>query len=532
MRSSRDVFGKPENCWRDSTLKEGSTMFATLSLPEGWRAVPTPPSLFRRFRVQLLPRHARISRAPRRLVRRDGTVSRLGVWHDSRQCDRVWKGRAGTGRPRNRVCEPCGRARLPRVDCMGAATRRVPRVRRPRFRPEGAARAPAAGSRSRADPQDPGTGAAARVPAFRAPPPITPGAICTRRASGPIDACGPHRGGSEHRAHARRARADGGAHGGTNFPGFLGIAGRQDRWRRIRRAGRDPRTRGGDRHPRAAGSTLGSPTSMRFRCAASGCISSRWTDGRAPRTGEKVSGSPGSIRRCHPSRRSYRRSSACSAHWGCRRSMRCAAAPTMAVLRPCSSTSRSACVSGLRLLQLREPELFARSASRLGAPGECDRGALAGARVLLVGSALEARRAGLTGVHSTAQELQRLRGRPPVKLWLCSCHDEGDLARAIELGADAAVRVSGAARAQRIRSAPRPRLGRPPAPYARARDLPLYAQGGLDGALLDAAQRAGAIGIATARWAVRALLSFEEQFSYCSITNFDFSQVHRTAINF
>ena len=24
-------------------------MFASLSLPEGWRAVPTPPSLFRRF---------------------------------------------------------------------------------------------------------------------------------------------------------------------------------------------------------------------------------------------------------------------------------------------------------------------------------------------------------------------------------------------------------------------------------------------------------------------------------------------------
>jgi hypothetical protein len=24
-------------------------MFATLPLPEGWRAVPTPPSLFRRF---------------------------------------------------------------------------------------------------------------------------------------------------------------------------------------------------------------------------------------------------------------------------------------------------------------------------------------------------------------------------------------------------------------------------------------------------------------------------------------------------
>ena len=49
MRNSRDGFGKPEKLLRDSTVKEGAIMFATLSLPEGWRAVATPPSLFRRF---------------------------------------------------------------------------------------------------------------------------------------------------------------------------------------------------------------------------------------------------------------------------------------------------------------------------------------------------------------------------------------------------------------------------------------------------------------------------------------------------
>ena len=156
--------------------------------------------------------------------------------------------------------------------------------------------------------------------------------------------------------------------------------------------------------------------------------------------------------------------------------------------------------NGLRLLQLREPDLLpdqrvalARRVNAIAAPW--------GARILIVGSALEARRAGLAGMHSNSQELQRLRGRPPVKLWLCSCHDEGDLARAIELGADAAVFSP----VLKSSSHPdRPALGWDGLQRlcARAR-LPLYAQGGIDGAFLEEAQRAGAIGIATARWNAR-----------------------------
>jgi 8-oxo-dGTP diphosphatase len=152
---------------------------------------------------------------------------------------------------------------------------------------------------------------------------------------------------------------------------------------------------------------------------------------------------------------------------------------------------------GLRLLQLRAPDCspdqrvtLARRVNAIAAP--------AGVRVLLVGSALEAHRAGLTGVHSTSDELQRLHSRPPVKLWLCSCHGEHDLARAVDLGADAAV-VSpifpGAAHPDRAALGWEglKRLG------ARAR-LPLYAQGGVDARHLGAARAAGAIGIATARW--------------------------------
>jgi pterin-4a-carbinolamine dehydratase len=49
MINSRDGFDRPGSPMSEQALREGSTMFATLSLPEGWRAVPTPPSLFRRF---------------------------------------------------------------------------------------------------------------------------------------------------------------------------------------------------------------------------------------------------------------------------------------------------------------------------------------------------------------------------------------------------------------------------------------------------------------------------------------------------
>jgi len=149
---------------------------------------------------------------------------------------------------------------------------------------------------------------------------------------------------------------------------------------------------------------------------------------------------------------------------------------------------------GLKLLQLRAPDLspdqrvsLARRVNAIAAPF--------GARVLLVGTALECRRAGLAGVHSTAQELRRLRGRPPVKLWLCSIHDEHDLALATELGADAAVLspvLDNAAHPDR------PALGWEGLQRLSARaPFPLYAQGGLDGSLLASAQRAGAIGIAT-----------------------------------
>ena len=152
---------------------------------------------------------------------------------------------------------------------------------------------------------------------------------------------------------------------------------------------------------------------------------------------------------------------------------------------------------GLGLLQVREPAMspdqrvqFARRIAALAAPY--------GARVLLCGSALEARRAGLGGIHSTADELRRLTSRPPVPLWVVSCHDALDLGRAEQLGADAAV-ISPV-----LRSTAHPQL--PPLGWTALRQLaagasiPLIAQGGLSPAHLAEARSAGAVGIATADW--------------------------------
>lgn len=152
---------------------------------------------------------------------------------------------------------------------------------------------------------------------------------------------------------------------------------------------------------------------------------------------------------------------------------------------------------GLRLIQVREPAMapdqrvrFARRIAAIAEPY--------GARVLLAGSALEARRAGLNGIHATAAELRRTTSRPPVKLWVTSCHDRADLRLAEELGADAVV-VSPV-----LPSATHPET---PAigweglrSFAASARLPVYAQGGVSSASLPEARRAGAVGIATGDW--------------------------------
>jgi 8-oxo-dGTP diphosphatase len=115
-------------------------------------------------------------------------------------------------------------------------------------------------------------------------------------------------------------------------------------------------------------------------------------------------------------------------------------------------------------------------------------------RLLLSGTALEARQAGACGLHSSAAALAGLVERPPTRLWAVSAHNARDVARANALGADF-VLVS-------------PVLASPSHPTERplgwdglrtlvaASPLPVYAQGGLGPSDVCPSRAAGALGAA------------------------------------
>lgn len=117
-----------------------------------------------------------------------------------------------------------------------------------------------------------------------------------------------------------------------------------------------------------------------------------------------------------------------------------------------------------------------------------------GAKLFVVGTAIEASRAGADGVHSTAAQLRRLGQRPQVPLWSTSCHDESDVALAVQLGADFIVVSPVLASRSHPDVAPIgwQRLGA----IAAQAPIPVYAQGGMTPTSLSDARRAGAIGIA------------------------------------
>ena len=148
---------------------------------------------------------------------------------------------------------------------------------------------------------------------------------------------------------------------------------------------------------------------------------------------------------------------------------------------------------GLRLLIVRALEL---------APGqrvqlvrrvrELRRGT--GLRLVLSGTALEARQAGACGVHSSAAALAGLTERPPARLWAVSAHDARDLERARALGADVAL-VSPVLPSAR-HGDDRPLGWDGLRSLAAASPLPIYAQGGLAPGDAAAARAAGAVGVA------------------------------------
>lgn len=153
----------------------------------------------------------------------------------------------------------------------------------------------------------------------------------------------------------------------------------------------------------------------------------------------------------------------------------------------------SLAAEGLRLLIVRAPELAPAQRVQLTRRlRQLRRGT--GLRLLLSGTALEARQAGACGLHSAAAALAGLVERPPARLWAVSVHNGRDLARARDLGADVAL-VSPV-----LPTASHPgdqALGWDGlAKLIAASPLPAYAQGGLSPHDLAAARAAGAIGVA------------------------------------
>ena len=140
--------------------------------------------------------------------------------------------------------------------------------------------------------------------------------------------------------------------------------------------------------------------------------------------------------------------------------------------------------AGVRLIGVDAPDLPADQRVLLARRVE-ESARTRGARVLVFGPALEARRAGVLGPHTTVEALARTAARPPVRLWIADCADERDLAKAIALGADAAVVADAGGTGNLAR-------------LVASASIPLYAAGAATEDALAVALRDGAIGIAAA----------------------------------
>ncbi len=153
---------------------------------------------------------------------------------------------------------------------------------------------------------------------------------------------------------------------------------------------------------------------------------------------------------------------------------------------------------GLKLVQLREPGLDAarRAAFVHAAVDLCHQYS---ARVLVNGDQALAAGAGADGVHLQARQLAAQTARPDFALVAASCHTAAELELAAKLGCDFA--VFGAVRT----TASHPGVAgigwEGLAAALAVPPLPTFALGGLLRADLDAAQRAGAHGIAAIRGA-------------------------------
>jgi 8-oxo-dGTP diphosphatase len=155
-----------------------------------------------------------------------------------------------------------------------------------------------------------------------------------------------------------------------------------------------------------------------------------------------------------------------------------------------------ALAGGLRLLQIREPlltvekrEAFAREATRLAHAH--------GARVLVNGDIALARHLDADGVHLPSAQLMQLASRPDLPLVAASCHNAPELARAAALELDFA--VLGPVR-ESLSHPGLSGLGWTRCAHLLENiSLPVFALGGMQRGDGNAAQEAGAHGIAAIR---------------------------------
>ena len=128
-----------------------------------------------------------------------------------------------------------------------------------------------------------------------------------------------------------------------------------------------------------------------------------------------------------------------------------------------------------------------------------------GALVVLNGDEKIARAIDADGWHASAARLRQSRRRPDFRFVGASCHDERELSRARELGADYAL-LSPVR--ETISHPQTPPLGWPRfAAAAREARIPVYALGGMTPRDLETAQANGAHGVALLRaaWRLRAV---------------------------
>jgi 8-oxo-dGTP diphosphatase len=165
----------------------------------------------------------------------------------------------------------------------------------------------------------------------------------------------------------------------------------------------------------------------------------------------------------------------------------------------------TALARGLRLIQVREPQLNRRELRRFAA-SVVQRAHAAGARVLINADVALAQQCSADGVHLKSAQLRALRERPQLRalrerpsaaLIAASCHDAGELELACALGADFAVLGPVAPTLTHLGAEVLgwDRFARLVRGYA----LPVFALGGMRPEDMQTAWRAGAHGIAMQR---------------------------------